>query len=151
MSNETHAWRTPVVVPILAYEDVPKAADWLCHVFGFQERVGARLSWNGGGMAWLEVGDGLICLSTTDGKAGRSPKASGTSQLLKVYVDDVDQHFAHATAAGASVSSPLEDGFWGGRVYRAKDLEGHLWEFSQSGRDLPASRWRLPPGLTRGA
>lgn len=150
MSNETHSWKTPVVVPILAYADVPRAADWLSRVFGFQERAEARLSWQGGGMAWVEVGDGLICLSTADGQALKSPAAGGTSQTLKVYVDDVDQHLAHATAAGASVTSPLEDGFWGGRVYRARDLEGHLWEFSQSGRDLPASRWRLPPGLTRG-
>ena len=35
-------------------------------------------------------------------------------------------------------------------MYRAKDLEGHHWEFSQRGRDLDATEWRLPPGLKRG-
>jgi hypothetical protein len=44
----------------------------------------------------------------------------------------------------------VQDGFWGGRIYRALDHEGHQWEISQRGRDLAAERWRLPPGVTRG-
>jgi hypothetical protein len=40
------------------------------------------------------------------------------------------------------------DGFWGGRIYAAKDLEGHQWEFSQRGRDLAAHLWQLSPGVT---
>lgn len=41
-------------------------------------------------------------------------------------------------------------GFWGGRIYRVADLEGHHWDFSQRGRDLDARQWRLPPGVTMG-
>jgi uncharacterized glyoxalase superfamily protein PhnB len=69
---------------------------------------------------------------------------------MKVYVDNVDQHFARAKAEGATIISELQDGFWGGRIYRALDREGHQWEISQRGRDLAADRWELPPGLTRG-
>lgn len=47
------------------------------------------------------------------------------------------------------VSEP-EDGFWGGRIYRARDHEGHHWEFSQTGRDLAAKNWKLPEGIKRG-
>ena len=53
-------------------------------------------------------------------------------------------------AAGAVILSGLEDGFWGGRIYRTEDLEGHHWLFSQAGVDLDAAHWSPPPGVRRG-
>lgn len=48
-----------------------------------------------------------------------------------VYVDDLDAHLAHATAAGAEIVSPItEHGF---RSYVAADCEGRHWHFAQSG------------------
>ncbi len=49
-----------------------------------------------------------------------------------VYVDDVDQHYVRATAAGAAILGRLEDGF-PGRRYRVEDVEGHRWMFMQRG------------------
>jgi uncharacterized glyoxalase superfamily protein PhnB len=99
----------------------------------------------------MDLGDVLINLTTEGGHDLLSPRSvAGVSVALKVYVDDVDRHFQQARAAGATILSDPEDGFWGGRIYRAEDLEGHHWEFSQRGRDLDATRWRLPPGLKRG-
>jgi uncharacterized glyoxalase superfamily protein PhnB len=69
---------------------------------------------------------------------------------MKVYVEGVDAHFARATEEGATIAAAPRDGFWGGRIYRALDHEGHRWEFSQRGRDLAADRWQLPPGVSRG-
>jgi uncharacterized glyoxalase superfamily protein PhnB len=143
-------WSAPDVVPSLAYEDVPSAAEWLTRTFGFRERSDARLSWAGGSMTWMEVGAGLINLSTAGGHELRSPRSVGAvSHALKVYVDDVDAHFKRAKAAGASIISELEDGFWGGRIYRARDLEGHHWEFAQRDKDLASTDWRLPAGVSR--
>jgi uncharacterized glyoxalase superfamily protein PhnB len=144
------SWKAPALVPSLFYADVSRAAEWLSRAFGFRERSDARLSWPGGAMAWMELDDVLVNLNE-GGHGLLSPQSvGGVSVGLKVYVADVDEHFARAKAAGAVIVSELEDGFWGGRIYRAKDLEGHLWEFSQRGRDLDASEWRLPPGLKRG-
>ena len=144
-------WKAPGLVPSLAYRDVPAAVRWLSRAFGFRERSDARLSWADGCHTWIELGDVLINLATEGGHELRSPQsASGVSVALKVYVDDVDKHFQHARDAGAIILSEPADGFWGGRIYRAKDLEGHHWEFSQHGRDLDARQWRLPPGLKRG-
>jgi uncharacterized glyoxalase superfamily protein PhnB len=99
----------------------------------------------------MELGEGLISLSTAGGHDVRSPKSVGNAtQSLKVYVDDIDRHFAQAKAAGATIISEPEDGFWGGRIYRARDPEGHHWEFSQIGWDLAATDWKLPQGLQRG-
>jgi uncharacterized glyoxalase superfamily protein PhnB len=144
-------WRSPQIVPALAYEDVPAAVEWLTRAFGFRERAEARLTGQGFMLTWMELGDGLISLSTTGGHEVHSPKSVGkATQSVKVYVDDIDRHFAQAKAAGATIVSEPTDGFWGGRIYRAKDPEGHHWEFSQIGRDLAATDWKLPPGLQRG-
>jgi uncharacterized glyoxalase superfamily protein PhnB len=49
-----------------------------------------------------------------------------------VEVDDVDEHFERATAAGATILSEPEDvADFGVRHYRAEDPEGHRWMFSQ--------------------
>jgi len=144
-------WRSPEIVPIVAYVDVPRAAELLIRAYGFAERSDARLTWDGGCMTWMEVGDCIIRLASSGGHDVVSPNVlGGSSQALKVYVDDVDAHFTRAQGAGAIIISRLEDGFWGGRIYRTKDIEEHLWEFSQKGRDLAAKDWRLPPGLRRG-
>lgn len=145
-------WRSPAIVPTLAYQDVPRAVDWLTAAYGFKERTEARLTWDGGCRAWMEVGDALINLATSGGHGVVSPSIiDGLSVKLKVYVANVDDHFKRAAAFGAVMVSELEDGFWGGRIYRTKDIEGHLWEFSEQGRDLASSAWRLPPGLRRGS
>lgn len=143
-------WNTPAIVPVLAYDDLPAAVAWLARAFGLRERPGSRLAWQGGGMTWLELDDGLIKVVSAGQHGLQSPRAlQGCSQTLKVYVADVDRHFAQAQAAGAEIVMPPQDGFWGGRIYRAADPEGHRWEFAQSGRDLAVEHWQLPPGVTR--
>lgn len=48
-----------------------------------------------------------------------------------MYVDDLDAHFKHAEANGATIVSPIiEHGF---RSYTAADCEGRHWVFAQSG------------------
>jgi uncharacterized glyoxalase superfamily protein PhnB len=148
MANDM--WKAPDVVPSLTYEDLPRAVEWLERVFGFRERREARLGWPGGGMTWMEVGSALFNVSTPDATWGDAPRTRASGLVMKVYVEDVDAHFARAKAAGARIVSEPQDGFWGGRIYRALDHEGHRWEISQRGRDLAAEQWKLPPGVTRG-
>lgn len=144
-------WHAPDVVPSIPYADLPRAIEWLGRVFGFRERTGARLTWPGGGLTWFEVGDGLFSISTPDETWPQAPVPGVSGSVMKVYVEDVDGHFARAKAGGAKIVMEPQDGFWGGRIYRALDPEGHRWEISQRGRDLSAERWRLPPGVARGA
>ena len=144
-------WRAPTMVPALAYEDVPAAIEFLTRAFGFRERVEARLTGHGFVLAWMELGDGLISLSTSGGHGRQSPRIAGAiTQSVKAYVDRIDRHFAQANAAGATIISKPADEFWGGRIYEAKDLEGHYWEFSERDRELAASEWKLPPGIKMG-
>ena len=145
-------WQSPAVVPEIAYDDVPAAIEFLTRAFGLRERVEARLTGNGFVRAFMELGDGLIALSTAGGHGHQSPRAAGTTtQSVKCYVDGIDRHFAQAKANGATIISEPTDEFWGGRIYRAKDPEGHYWEFSERGRELAASEWKLPHGVKMGA
>ena len=71
-------------------------------------------------------------------------------QPVDGYVADLAAHFARATREGAEILEEPTDGFWGGRIYRAKDPTEHRWEFSQYGVDRDAADWALPPSITRG-
>ena len=141
-------WEAPDIVPTITYTDLARAIEWLQRVFGFREREEARLNWPGGGMTWFEVGNSLFNIATPDITWRQRPDTPGL--MMKVYVQDVDKHYACAKAEGATIVSEPEDGFWGGRIYRVLDHEGHQWEMSQRGLDLAADRWQLPPGVTRG-
>ena len=148
----TTLWKAPTLVPTLAVADVAASVAWLTYAFGFRERANFRLAWAGGGSAWLELDDGLINLVSHGAHGLSRPQPEGPATVgLKIYVDDVDRHFLRAKAAGARILSEPADGFWGGRIYRVQDPDGHHWEFSQRGRDLAHDRWRLPPGVTMGA
>jgi len=143
-------WNAPDLVPAITYLDLPRAIEWLERVFGFRERGEARLTWPGGGMTWIKVGNGLFNVATPNEVWRQDSSAAAPGVVMKVYVDDIDRHFSRAKAEGAKIISEPEDGFWGGRIYRALDHEGHQWEISQRGRDLAAEHWQLPPGVTRG-
>ena len=52
--------------------------------------------------------------------------------MINVAVNDIDSHYEHALAEGATITMPIEDAFYGYRRYEADDLEGHHWHFQES-------------------
>jgi PhnB protein len=133
----------PDVIPMIAYEDGPKAMDWLSSAFGFKER--ARMLDQGGRLSHgeMEAGGGIIMLAapTPDYQAPRHhreacapmQKWSAVPYIVDgvlVYVDDVETHFATAKRGGAVIITDVEADQYGKR-YRAEDLEGHRWMFMQ--------------------
>jgi uncharacterized glyoxalase superfamily protein PhnB len=127
------------VVPILVYEDAERAVEWLCRVFGFQERLRAERD----GVvthAQLIVGDGAIILGRRGGEFC-PPRRGEVNQYVHVTVDDVAAHRDHAQRAGARIVNDLADMPFGERQYTAEDPEGHRWTFSQHVADVPPERW----------
>ena len=132
----------PAVIPMIAYEDGPAAMDWLSKAFGFREldrRVeNGRLT-----HGEMDTGGGVVMMATpsTHYHGPRRHREECAAALawhdvpyiidgVLVHVDDVDAHFDRAKAAGATILSPVEAAP-GGKRYRAEDLEGHRWMFSQ--------------------
>ena len=46
---------------------------------------------------------------------------------VHIYVEDADAFFDRAVEAGAEVTMPLTDMFWGDRFGTLKDPFGHAW------------------------
>jgi uncharacterized glyoxalase superfamily protein PhnB len=131
------------VVPMLTYANGTAAMDWLANAFGFVETM--RFVDDDGvlGHGEMTVNGGLLMLaSATPAYEGprahreHCDRARAWSQVpyvidgVLVEVDDVDAHCAQARSAGATILSEPEDTPHG-RLYRAEDLEGHRWMFTQ--------------------
>jgi uncharacterized glyoxalase superfamily protein PhnB len=132
------------VVPILIYEDVGEAIDWLCGAFGFAERLRAARRDGEISHAQLSVADGAIMLGRQGGQF-RLPRRNEVTQYVHVHVDDIDRHFEHAKKFGARiVESPANKPF-GERQYTAEDPAGHRWTFSQHIADVAPEEWGAVP------
>jgi uncharacterized glyoxalase superfamily protein PhnB len=120
------------VIPVLVYEDIEGAHDFLVRSFGFT--TGGIHRTDDGTIVHAEVraGDRPIWLHrVTEEHEMASPKgAVGSHGGLEVIVPDVGAHFARAKAAGARIDSAPSDREYGLREYGARDLENHRWWFS---------------------
>jgi uncharacterized glyoxalase superfamily protein PhnB len=135
---------TSTVIPVLVYDDVGEAIEWLCEAFGFTER------WRAGNhRAQLAVGDGAVALTEQGGGRGASrPAELGDSVMVRV--DDADGHHDRARQHGARILQPPADYPYGERQYTAEDLAGRRWTFSQSIADVAPEDWggRSSTGMT---
>jgi uncharacterized glyoxalase superfamily protein PhnB len=128
------------VVPILVYEDVAKAIEWLCDTFGFKERLRASLPDGSVVHAQLSIDEGAIMLGRQGGEF-RAPRPNEVSQYVTVHVDDLVKHFDHARQRGASILKSPTDMPFGERQYTVEDPWGHRWTFSQSIADVAPESW----------
>ena len=118
----------------LAYRNPRDALDWLAAAFGFEARIIVR---DGAGeIAFAEtgLGGGAVAVVPARGEASRSPRDLGgaNTQTIRIRMtSDIDRHCAIARAAGALILTEPVTAFFGDRMYRVADLEGHIWTFSQ--------------------
>lgn len=65
------------------------------------------------------------------------PKSlKGSPVTIHLYVEDVDTFVARAVAAGAKITMPIEDMFWGDRYCKLEDPFGHHWSVATHVRDV---------------
>ena len=129
------------IMPSVFYRDPKAALAWLEKVFGMEVgmlvvdaegRIGhAEVNWRG---AAISVGGEWASPELAGPAAMKSPASIGgvNTQFIRLFLDEgLDEHCAKAKAAGARIVQEPADQFYGARVYRALDLEGHVWNFSQ--------------------
>src|ERR671935_2330921 len=123
----------------IAVEDANAAIEFYKQAFGAQERV--RMPGPEGkiGHAELQIGDSVVMLSDPFPQATTSPpkQLGGTTTGLMIYVDDADAVAQKAVDAGAELTMPLEDMFWGDRFGQVKDPFGHVWQIATHIEDVP--------------
>ncbi|MFK7928978.1 MAG: VOC family protein [Myxococcota bacterium] len=129
---------TAPIMPMLAYADPAAAIDFLVQAFGFTERYRLAMPDGSLGHAELVRGEAVVSLASAWRDAGLFPptELNGCHCQLAVMVSDVDAHWAHAREAGATIVAAPEDQFYGFRMYRALDPEGHRWIFQQKLREV---------------
>ena len=140
----------PRISSAVFYKQPAAAIDWLCTAFGFEVRL--KVEGEGGTIEHSElVFEGGLIMVGAEGHNVRpgdehmvSPRSTGggNTQLLGIFVDDVDAHCARARAAGARIFREPETNDYGAeyamdRSYGAIDPEGHLWFFMQRIRNPP--------------
>ncbi len=118
------------VAPHLVVADAGEAIDFYSRAFGATEAF--RMATPDGAKvmhAEIRIGDSPVMLAEEFASVGVSAPATlgGTSVTIHLYVDDVDKLVAQAEAAGAEVTMPPQDMFWGDRYARLKDPFGHSW------------------------
>ena len=128
------------LTPFLAIENAAEAIAFYERAFGARERY--RMPGPDGTIAHaeLEIGDSLLMVSDPFPQAGVSPpaKINGTSVGMYLYVEDVDAWVKRAVDAGATLTVPVDDMFWGDRFGQVTDPYGHIWQVSTHVEDVPA-------------
>src|SRR5215475_2516667 len=119
------------VIPVLVYQDVNRAIDWLCGTCGFTERVRHQ---GGDGRvthAQLEFAGGAVMIGSA-GADYRAPRTGEVDHSVLVRVDAVNAHFDRVRKSGARIVREPADMPFGERQYTVEDSGGHRWTFSES-------------------
>lgn len=117
------------VYPYLRVRRAAQAIEFYKQAFGATELF--RLTEPGGriGHAEIKLGSTTLMLSEEYPEYGIvGPEAlGGTSFCIHLHVDNADEWIARAVAAGAVVTRPATDAFYGERSGVVRDPFGHEW------------------------
>ena len=123
----------PSVVPHLTVKGAAQAIDFYKRAFGAEE-IARHLTPDGRIMhASVKIGDSFIMLNDEFPDWGGCSAPAGGKQpfLLHINFSDVNADWDRAVNAGAKVTMPLKDQFWGDRYGQLEDPFGHTWSMGQ--------------------
>lgn len=126
------------VTPHLVCRDAAAAITFYQQAFGAVECL--RLPGPDGKLmhAMINIGGAnLMLVDEFENMGMKSPLAlQGSAVAIHLYVADTDAVMAQAVAAGAQVTMPAADMFWGDRYGRLVDPFGHHWSVATHIRDV---------------
>jgi uncharacterized glyoxalase superfamily protein PhnB len=148
---------TSPFTPTVFYRDPMAALRWLEQAFGFETtllvtddagNVGhAEMGFEGGAIGVGGEWSSTELIGPAAMKSPASLHGQGT-QFIRVRLEKgIDDHCARAEAAGAQITQRPKDQFYGARVYRALDPEGHVWSFDQDVKAVSVADMERESGL----
>jgi uncharacterized glyoxalase superfamily protein PhnB len=144
-------WERAVFTPSLTYRDPAAALEWLERVFGLERVMVIRSA--EGAVEHAEMrfqGRGGFMFGPEWSDFSASPAAVGGRNTQRVHVmlrEGLDAHCERVRAAGAEILMKPKDQFYGDRSYLVRDLEGHVWTFSQPVRKVGRAEAEAASGL----
>jgi PhnB protein len=129
---------THTITPHLSVREAAKAIEFYQKAFGAQVLFVHKMPDGKVMHATLLIGDSRLMLADEfPGMGTPAPQTLGGSPvLLNLYVEDVDALFNQAVAAGAKVTMPLANQFWGDRYGQIVDPFGHSWALGSHVEDV---------------
>jgi PhnB protein len=134
------------LTPYLTVNDATAALAFYKAAFGAEERSrslgpdGKRIM-----HSELVIGDSVICVVDEFPEMGGKPGAKrlgGNPTTLQLWVNDARSAFERAVRAGARVTMPLADMFWGDRYGKVIDPFGNEWAIAQRLEELTPDQMR---------
>ncbi len=126
------------LTPHLVCDGAAQAIDFYKKAFNAVEL--ARLPGPNGKLmhAAVRIGDSTLMLVDAFPEWNSlDPKAlNGSPVTVHLYVEDADATIAQAVAAGAKVTMPAADMFWGDRYGQIVDPFGHRWSVATHKLDM---------------
>lgn len=88
--------------------------------------------------ASVQIGDSQLMLAEENPQWGAlGPKTlKGSPITIHLQVENADETMAQAVAAGAKITMPIADMFWGDRYGQVEDPFGHRWAIATHTRDV---------------
>jgi uncharacterized glyoxalase superfamily protein PhnB len=128
------------ITPYPLYKDCDAMLTFLSDAFGFEEVL--RYTGEEGYVNHAEarLGDARIFMGDP-GDDYRNPRDVGETFGIYVLLDDVDEHFERARAAGAEIIDEPVDQDYGHRRYSARDPEGVHWYFAAAIKEVAPEEW----------
>jgi PhnB protein len=123
----------PVVTPHITVSNAAKAIDFYKQAFGAED-LGRHLTPDGRIMhASIKIGDSPVMLNDEFPEWGgcRGPQGGKQPFVLHIQWDNVNQAWDRAVNAGAKITMPLADQFWGDRYGQLEDPFGYIWSMGQ--------------------
>lgn len=120
------------VTPYLMVKDAARIADFLKRAFLAEET--SRTCDEAGGIRHMElrIGNSMVMMSEERGEWKAMPAS------LYLYVENVDEVYARALAAGGESLMAPADQFYGDRNAGVKDASGNIWWLGTHIEDVSA-------------
>jgi len=122
------------ITPHLVIKGAAKAIEFYKRAFGAEEHSRMPMPGPDGqmrlGHAELQIGDSRLFLADEFPEQGSTGPNGSSPVSFHLYVTDADAVFDQAVAAGAKVSMPLANMFWGDRFGKLVDPFGHHWSIA---------------------
>ncbi len=133
------------VTPYLIIKGAASAIDFYKRAFGATELMRMPSPDGTIGHAEIKIGDSTIMLADEHPQMGyRSPQSLGGAGVsLMIYLDQVDDVFKRAVAAGAKELQPVKDQFYGDRSGTLQDPFGHVWTIATHVEDISPEEMRI--------